>query len=99
WFAAPRAGDRLAITRHVHTAAGEGVFVARGAGERTPLTDRALAATALRYPLMTAQVIGLIHYEALKLRLRGVPYRRPGPDHRPLAFDPAGDPAPAGDSP
>ena len=31
------------------------------AGARAPLTDRALAAAALRYPLMTAQVIGLIH--------------------------------------
>jgi hypothetical protein len=33
---------------------------------------------------MTAQVIGLIHFEALKLHLLGVPYRRPGADHRPI---------------
>jgi len=60
------------------------IFYAKLAGTRRPITDRALAAAALRYPLMTAQVIGLIHYQALKLRLAGVPYRTPGPDHRPL---------------
>jgi DUF1365 family protein len=63
---------------------GHQIFYARLTGTRRPLTDRALAVAALRYPLMTAQVIGLIHFEALKLRLAGVPYRRPGPDHRPL---------------
>jgi hypothetical protein len=36
---------------------------------------------------MSAQVIGLIYYEALKLHLRGVPYHRPGPDHRPIGHD------------
>ena len=30
------------------------------------------------------KVIGLIHLEAIRLRRLGVPYRRPGPDHRPL---------------
>jgi DUF1365 family protein len=62
---------------------GDRIFVAELAGTRHPLTDRALAAAALRYPLMTAQVIGLIHWQAIKLRLRGLPYLRPGPDHRP----------------
>jgi uncharacterized protein len=60
------------------------VFVARFEGQRRPFTDRSLAGVALRYPLMTLQVIGLIHFEALKLRLRGAPYRRPGADHRPV---------------
>ena len=84
WFDAPLDGGTLAITMHVDTPDGDRIFVAHLAGTRRLLTDRALAATALRYPLMTAQVIGLIHLEALKLRLRGVPYRRPGDDHRPL---------------
>lgn len=84
WFDAPLDGDRLAITMHVDRPDGERVFVARLAGTRRPVTDRALLAAALRYPLMTAQVIGLIHLEAVKLRWLGVPYRRPGPDHRPL---------------
>jgi len=84
WFDAPKDGDHLAITMHVDTLEGERIFVAHVAGTRRPMTDRALLAAAVRYPLMTVQVIGLIHLEALRLRLAGVPYRRPGSDHRPL---------------
>jgi DUF1365 family protein len=32
---------------------------------------------------MTAQVIGLIHWQALKLHALGAPFRRPGADHLP----------------
>jgi len=89
WFDAPLDGDRLAITMHVaRPGAGQRIFVARLDGVRRPLGDRALVAAALRYPLMTAQVIGLIHLQAVVLRLRGVPYRRPGPDHRPRPLVP-----------
>lgn len=87
WFDAPLDAAHLAISMHVDTPAGERVFAARLDGERRPLGDRALAAAAVRYPLMTAQVIGLIYYEALKLHLLGVPYHRPGPDHRPIGQD------------
>lgn len=89
WFDAPLDGDRLAIAMHVSRPDGERIFVARVAGTRRPLSDRALLAAAVRYPLMTAQVIGLIHLEALLLRLRGLPYHRPGPDHRPRPYDPS----------
>jgi DUF1365 family protein len=80
---APLDGERLAIEMHVRDTAGKRVFTARFTGTRSPLTDRALAAAALRFPLMSAQVIGLIHWQALKLRLLGAPYHRPGRDHRP----------------
>jgi len=76
-------GHELAITMHVE-AEGARVFTARLRGERHAFTDTALARAAVRYPLMTLQVIGLIHFEALKLHLRGVPFRRPGADHRPI---------------
>jgi uncharacterized protein len=97
YFDAPLDGDALAIDMHVHRSANasseasaganeprERLFTARLVGTRTPLSDRALAAAALRYPLMSAQVLALIHLEALKLRLAGAPYRRPERDHRPL---------------
>ena len=87
WFDAPLDGDALAITMHVERA-GARVFTADLRGARAPLSDRVLAAAALRYPLMTAQVIGLIHLEALRLRWRGVPYLRPGPDQRPRPAPP-----------
>lgn len=84
YFDAPLDGATLAIEMYVTRADGSRVFTARLTGDRAPLSDRTLAAAALRYPLMTAQVIGLIHLEALKLRIAGVPYRRPHADHRPL---------------
>jgi DUF1365 family protein len=95
WFDAPLDGAALAIEMHVQRnattaapsrvlAAPSRVLTARLTGARAPLSDRSLLAAALRYPLMTAQVIGLIHLEALKLRLGGAPYRRSPPDHRPL---------------
>jgi DUF1365 family protein len=87
WFPGRVDAAELAIGMTVEQA-GKGVFVARLEGARVELSDRALAAAALRYPMMSAQVIALIHWQALKLRLAGVPYRRPHGDHRPLARDP-----------
>jgi DUF1365 family protein len=83
WFDTPLDGAHSTIDMHVDDADGARILATRLEGTRHALTDRALAGAALRYPLMTAQVIGLIHFQALKLRLAGVPYRRPGPDHRP----------------
>jgi len=94
WFDAPLDGERLSVTMHVmrpapdRTRPDERILFARLAGTRLPLTDRALLSAAVHYPLMTAQVIGLIHLQALKLRLRGVPYFPPGPDHRPRPVAP-----------
>jgi DUF1365 family protein len=98
WFDAPLGGDTIEIAMHVDRidptaligppASNHRVFVARLTGTRRPLTDRALASVALRYPLMTLQVIGLIHLEALKLRLLGAPYRVPT-DHRPVTSPPS----------
>jgi DUF1365 family protein len=91
WFDAPLDGDALGITMHVDTPRGDRVLTARLSGTRRALDDRALLAAAVRFPLMTLQVIGLIHLEAMILRfVRGAPYRRPGPDHRPLP-EPDGD--------
>ena len=38
---------------------------------RRPLTDAAVASALVRYPLMTATVIGAIHFEALRLWWKG----------------------------
>lgn len=79
---APLDGAELAIAMRV-TRADHQIFYARFSGTRDVLDDRALARAAIRYPFMTARVITLIHWQAVKLRLAGVPYFRPNDDHRP----------------
>lgn len=44
------------------------------AGERQELTDANLRHALFAYPLMTLKVMGAIHWEALKLSLKGVKY-------------------------
>ena len=43
-------------------------------GRRRALTDRSLAALLLRYPLQPLQVTALIHFEALRLWRKRVPF-------------------------
>lgn len=45
-------------------------------GKRQPLTDARLLYCFFRYPLVTLKVIGLIHFQALKLIRKGIVYRR-----------------------
>ena len=49
-------------------------------GKRQDLTSRALLLCFFRYPLVTLKVIGLIHYQAIRLALKGIRYRvKPAP--------------------
>lgn len=82
-FAFGPVGDTLDVRMDVTRPDGDRFFLAHLTGARAPFTDRALAAAALRYPLMSVQVIALIYGEALWAHARRVPFRRPGPDHRP----------------
>lgn len=46
------------------------------AARRRPLTDRTLLAALATYPLMTLKVVGAIHWEALRLWLKGIAVHR-----------------------
>lgn len=49
-------------------------------GPRRPLTDRAILATCLRRPFGSRRVLGLIHWQAMKLWWKGAKFRlRPTP--------------------
>ncbi|MBD3679496.1 MAG: DUF1365 domain-containing protein [Rhodobacteraceae bacterium] len=49
-------------------------------GHRAPLTNRGILAASLRRPLGSRRVLGLIHWQALKLWWKGAAYRvRPEP--------------------
>jgi DUF1365 family protein len=45
---------------------------------RVPLTDRSLLRMLVRHPLLTQRTIGLIHWHALRLWLRGAAFLRHG---------------------
>ena len=67
------------------------------AGERQPLGDRALARLFFAYPLMTLKVMAGIHFEALKLVLKGIPVFRHAPAPVPVQSAVVGDKPEDGD--
>jgi hypothetical protein len=66
-------GARLAVHMENYDAAGK-IFDATMALRRHELTGPALARVLLAYPWMTARVILAIHWNALKIRLKGNPF-------------------------
>lgn len=52
------------------------VLTARLSGRRRPFTDRALAVAVIGHPLMTLKVVAAIHWQALRLWLKGAPFFR-----------------------
>ena len=71
-------GERLSLAIH-ETQGGEPILDAWFTGERRPLTDATLLRAALSVPLLTVKVLAAIHWEALKLWLKGVPLHRRDP--------------------
>jgi DUF1365 family protein len=83
-------GDKLVA--HMNTisqgAAGHGHFDATLTLNREEWTAPALRSALVRFPVMTAKVIGAIHWEALKLFVKRVPFirhpaKRKDPKHAP----------------
>lgn len=65
---------------------GEPILLARFAGRRISLTDRNLARLLIAFPGLTLKVVVAIHWEALRLWLRGAPLAprpRRAPGRRP----------------
>ena len=79
-------GARVAIAIEAHDAAGP-MFSACFAGRRQDLNDANLLRALLRHPLLALQVLGGIHWEALKIWRKGVrPRPRPAPPAEPVSI-------------
>jgi DUF1365 family protein len=73
----------IAVGIRASNLANEPIMSAVLAGVRRPFTDRALIGAFLRIPAITIKVIGAIHFEALRLWLKGLrPRNRPAPPAR-----------------
>jgi uncharacterized protein len=55
---------------------GETILQAAMTGRRVPLTALRLAWFGVKYPLLTVRVIASIHWQALRLWLKGTPFHR-----------------------
>jgi hypothetical protein len=81
-------GNELRLGVSLRTAEGP-CLNAYFSGKRQPLTDAALLRSFLSLPLLTMKVIAAIHWEALKLRLKGLTIRpRPRPPDPPILISP-----------
>ena len=80
--------DRLAVL--IRESDDEGEFlVATLTGERRDLTDAALLGRFIRIPFLTLKIIVAIHFEAIRLMLRGVKYTtRPEPPAEEVSLPP-----------
>jgi DUF1365 family protein len=70
-FTAP--GDTLAV-QMTSLRQGKEIFSASLNLEQQPLTGGNLARALLKWPVMTAKVIAAIYWQALRLKLKGVPF-------------------------
>jgi DUF1365 family protein len=79
-FTLTQPDDRFQLTI-VKAVDGRPDFTASLWGEREPVSDARLMRLFLSMPLMTLKVVAAIHWEALKLLLKGAPFgaRPPGP--------------------
>ena len=78
-YAFSEPGDEVLARIHVREVDGCRPLTAVLHGRRRQLTDRSVAALLLRYPLQPLQVTALIHFEALRLWRKRVPFHHKPP--------------------
>lgn len=69
-------GEKLKVKIDDYDKEGNRFFISTLSGTRKPLTDANLLLYFLSFPLITLKVIGAIHWQALKLWLKKIPYHK-----------------------
>jgi len=69
-------GELLVLGVNDLDAQDQTVLISAVTGTRRPLSDAELVRRTLRYPLVTARVITLIHWQALRLWWKKLPFHR-----------------------
>ncbi|MGE0499969.1 MAG: DUF1365 domain-containing protein [Rhizobiaceae bacterium] len=77
---------RVVRLRIHETESGQPLLSATFVGEARPMTTAALAACLLKFPLLTWKIMAGIHWEALKLWLRGARFYRSPPPPKPASY-------------
>lgn len=86
-FRVDEPGERLRVLIRLVGPDGADRLVATHAGARRPLTDARLLASLATHPWNTLKVTAGIHWEALRLWLKGAPFhRRPEPPAEAVSF-------------
>jgi DUF1365 family protein len=78
-YAFSQPGEQVWARVHVHDKGGGTPLTAVLHGRRRELTNLTLARTMLRFPLQPLQVTALIHWQALRLWLKRVPFHHKPP--------------------
>jgi DUF1365 family protein len=78
-YAFSQPGEEVWARIHVHDRAGGTPLTAVLHGRRRELTNAAVARTLVRHPLQPLQVTALIHWQALRLWRKRVPFHRKPP--------------------
>jgi uncharacterized protein len=85
WPAAPPGGRGRTVARIDHDDADGALLQTSVSGELAPLTPERVRAAFFGMPMMTAGVIARIHWQALRLWLKHVPFfRKPEPPAEPV---------------
>lgn len=79
-------GDRVRLRIH-ESEEGNPLLSAAFSGSAMPLSTGPLAACLVKIPFMTWKIILAIHFEALKLWLKGAKFRRSPPAPPPVSFN------------
>ncbi|MBK0379857.1 DUF1365 domain-containing protein [Mucilaginibacter segetis] len=73
-------GEKLQIRIDDYDKQGNRFFISTLTGNRKPLNDTNLLKYFISFPLITLKVIGLIHWQALKLWFKKIPYHKKADD-------------------